>query len=91
MALTRNTETPWPAVPVDECTHLRQRHPRRPGMLPCASPTCPGGVADPTLALTASHGDTDGSLMPEIPLVVQRRLLILEEGERVFIWHPLDE
>jgi hypothetical protein len=89
--MLRNSETPGPAAPPGECTHLRQRHPRRPGMLPCASPTCPAGVADPTLALTAPHGDTDESLTPEIPLVVQRRLLILEEGERLFIWHPLAE
>ncbi len=77
------------ATPVEECTHLRQRHPRRAGMLPCASPACPAGVADPTLALTAPPGDTDESLTPQVLLVVQRRLLILEGGERLFIWHPL--
>ena len=60
-------------------------------MLPCASPTCPAGVADPTLALTAAPGGSDESVTPQIPLIVQRRLLILEEGERMFIWHPLGQ
>jgi hypothetical protein len=70
------------------CTHLRQRHPRQPGsMLPCAWPACPGGVPDATFSITRLS--EPGTPIPaEKPLLVERRLLTLEEGERVFIWHP---
>jgi hypothetical protein len=78
------------ALPVAaHCSHLRQRHPRQPGsMLPCAWPACPGGVADTTFSITRVMDVGIPPPPPEKPLLVERRLLVLEEGERVFIWHP---
>jgi hypothetical protein len=71
------------------CAHLRQRHPRQSGsMLPCAWPACPGGVPEATLSISRVIDTSIPSPPLEKPLLVERRLLVLEEGERVFIWHP---
>jgi hypothetical protein len=58
-------------------------------MLPCAWPTCPAGVADASLRLTRPEGVPGEPVALEEPLIVQRRLLMLEEAERLFIWHPV--
>jgi hypothetical protein len=87
LPVERTVHLALPAAPT-RCAHLRQRHPRQPGsLLPCAWPACPGGVPDSTLSITRLS-DPSTPLPPEKPLLVERRLLILEEGERVFIWHP---
>jgi hypothetical protein len=58
-------------------------------MLPCAWPTCPAGVADASLNLTRPDAVPGELARVEEPLIVQRRLLVLEEAERLFIWHPV--
>ena len=81
-------KAPELVAPLVGCTHLRQRHPRRAGLLPCAWPACPAGVADTSLELPGRPPETEERLPLELPLTIQRRLLVLEEGERLFIWHP---
>jgi hypothetical protein len=49
-------------------------------MLPCAWPGCDVGVADDQLSLDR----------PELamPLLLERRSLVLDGVEQVFLWHP---
>jgi hypothetical protein len=71
------------------CSHLRQRNPRRSGLLlPCAWPACSSGSVEGTIAITRVGGAPASTETMEEPLFVQRRLLILEGDERLFIWHP---
>ena len=63
------------------CAHRRQHHPGCPErMLPCAWPGCDVGVADEQLSLDR----------PELamPLLLERRSLVLDGVEQVFLWHP---
>jgi hypothetical protein len=71
------------------CAHLRQRNPRRSGLLlPCAWPACSSGSVEATLAITRLGEAPASGETEQEPLFVHRRLLILEGGERLFIWHP---
>ena len=63
------------------CAHLRQHHPGSPErMLPCAWPGCGVGVAEEQLSI-----DRPGLVTP---LLLERRSLVLEGVEQVFLWHP---
>jgi hypothetical protein len=45
-------------------------------------------VPEATLSISRVIDTSIPSPPLEKPLLVERRLLVLEEGERVFIWHP---
>ena len=63
------------------CLHVRQHHPGAPErLLPCAWPECDVGVGEETLSVS-STGVTG-------QLLLERRSLILDGVERVFLWHP---
>lgn len=63
------------------CAHRRQHHPGSPDrMLPCAWPDCGVGVAEQHLSI-----DDPGLVTP---LLLERRSLVLDGVEQVYLWHP---
>jgi len=75
---------PLPVGPLNAagpCGHVRQHHPGAPErLLPCAWPKCDVGVGEETL--TVSSTGVPGQLL------LDRRSLVLDGVERVFLWHP---
>lgn len=70
-----------PASSSGPCAHVRQHHPGSPErILPCAWPGCPVGVSEESLAVS---GGRVGRL-----LVLERRSLVLDGVEQIFLWHP---
>ena len=70
-----------PASSAGPCGHARQHHPGSPErLLPCAWPECDVGVGEETL--TVSSTGVAGLLL------LERRSLILDGIEQVFLWHP---
>ena len=70
-----------PASSSGPCAHVRQHHPGSPErVLPCAWPGCVVGVSEETLSVSG-----DGARRP---LLLERRSLVLDGVEQVFLWHP---
>jgi hypothetical protein len=62
------------------CGHVRQHHPGSPDrLLPCAWPECEVGVGEETLSVSSAGPG---------PLLLERRSLVLDGVEQVFLWHP---
>lgn len=70
-----------PASSAAPCGHVRQHQPGAPErLLPCAWPECDVGVGEETLSLSSA-------VVPG-ELLLERRSLVLDGLELVFLWHP---
>lgn len=73
--------TVGPAASSGPCVHVRQHHPGSPErILPCAWPECVVGVHEEALSVSRSGAGR--------PLLLERRSLVLDGIEQIFLWHP---